>query len=88
MRVLLCVVLPLLLQLAFAVPFALASPGGVAVGLGVMLIGPFAIAITTAINWLGASRQPPLWWAALALRTILVTLAFPVACGVLALVAS
>jgi hypothetical protein len=87
-RVLLCVLLPLLLQLAFAVPFAIASPGGVGVGFGVMLVGPFLIAITTAVNWLGASRQPPMWWAALALRTILVTLAFPVACGVFALVAS
>jgi len=88
MRVFLCVVLPLLLQLAFGVPFMLASPGGSFVGLGVMLVGPFVIAITTFVNWLGARRQPPLWWAALALRTILVTLVFPVLCGLLALLAS
>jgi hypothetical protein len=84
MRMLLCVLLPLLLQLAFGVPFALASPGGSFVGLWVMLVGPFLIAITTFVNWLGVRRQPPLWWAALALRTILVTLVFPVVCGVFA----
>lgn len=88
MRLLLCVLLPLLLQLAFAVPFAIASPGGEFVGLGVMLAGLFAVPLTTLVNWLGARRQPPLWWAALALRTILVTLAFPLLCVAFAVAVS
>jgi hypothetical protein len=84
-RVLLFVVLPLLFQVPLAVALALGSSGRSFLGLAVMYLSLVAVPTTALLNWEGATRRPPMGLAALTLRTLLITLVFPLLCLGLAL---
>ena len=87
MRMLIFVVLPLLVQLAIASIFMFARHGGGEfVGLGVMLMGLFAVPVTALVNLMHVRRAPPL--IVLINRTIVTTLVFPLLCLGLFLLAS
>ena len=63
-------------------------PGGEFVGLGVMLLGMFAVPITAAMNWARMRAKPPMPMIQLINRTFYTTLVFPALCMALYLLAS
>lgn len=89
MRLLCFVALPLLLQLAVsAILIAVANGKGSFVGLGVMLIGLWAIPGTALINFLVVRARPPMAASRLALRVLLTSTIYPLAMTLLYAVAS
>jgi len=89
MRFTLYVVVPLILQVFIGLIFIFASRGsGDFVGLGVMLLGMFAIPITAIFNWARARRSPPLPVASMITRTFFHTMIFPALCLALHVLAS
>ena len=89
MKFLLFVLLPTCLQLLVGAAIMLShKPGGEFVGLGVMLLGMFAVPITAAMNWARMRANPPMPTIQLINRTFYTTLVFPALCIALYVVAS
>lgn len=80
MRIVYAVLLPFLLQLVFAAVMIFVTNGsGSFVGLGVMVLGLYAIPFTALVNWLSARKKVALPARQLARRTIVVTALYPAA---------
>jgi len=87
MKILFFVLLPTLIQLLIGAAIIYSpKPGGEFVGLGIMLMGILAIPLTAIINWSRVRSQPSLF--KLVNGTFYTTLAFPLLCLALYILAS
>jgi hypothetical protein len=78
MKFIFFVLLPLCLQLLIGAAVMFSNkPGGEFVGLGVMLLGMFAVPATAIINWHHTRAQPPLTLSQQINRTFYISLIFP-----------